>query len=171
MHFCRLVELDFLTSAPMQFSNFVELAVTPQELWQVLERADTWPRWAGVIKKVTYTSPAPHGVGTTRTVQMLGGLRGDEKFLAWEPGAHMAFRFEAASLKELTAFLEDYRIVATPTGCRLTWALSMELSGASRHFTPLSRPITNLMFKRYLSRLQRLVAAGVPAQAGRAASA
>jgi hypothetical protein len=47
--------------------------------------------WATVITKVTWTSPEPHGVGTTRVVNMRGGIVGDEQYLAWEPYAHTAF--------------------------------------------------------------------------------
>jgi hypothetical protein len=32
-------------------------------------------------------------VGTTRTVDMLGGIVGDEEYLVWEPFTRMAFRF------------------------------------------------------------------------------
>ena len=34
-------------------------------------------RWASVITKVTWTSPEPRGVGTTRVVEMRGGIVGD----------------------------------------------------------------------------------------------
>ncbi|WP_232676061.1 SRPBCC family protein [Nocardioides sp. R-C-SC26] len=162
MYPCERVELDWLDRAPARFSNTVSLAITPAQAWEVLERADTWPRWASVITDVEYTSPQPFGVGTTRVVTMRGGIIGDEEFLAWDPGAHMAFRFNSSSVKQLGAFLEDYRIVATPSGCDLTWSLGQSLSGASKVMLPVSRPITDLMFRRFLRNLRRLTADGVP---------
>ncbi len=163
LHPCRPVELDYLQAAPAVFSNSVDIALTPEELFEVLARADTWPRWASVITDVEYTSPEPHGVGTTRVVTMRGGIVGDEEFLAWEPGRHLAFRFNASSTSALSAFLEDYRIEPTATGCRLTWTLAQELAGPSRVFAPLTGPLCNLAFRRFLKNLQRLTAAGVPA--------
>jgi hypothetical protein len=46
---------------------------------------------------VTWTSPEPRGVVTARTVDMRGGIVGNEEFLAWEPFTRMAFRFNECS--------------------------------------------------------------------------
>ncbi|WP_176707016.1 SRPBCC family protein, partial [Mycobacterium malmoense] len=87
---CEHVDLSFIDSAPFVFRNSVDLAITPEQLFEVLADAQAWPRWASVITKVTWTSPEPRGVGTTRVVEMRGGIVGNEEFLAWEPFSHMA---------------------------------------------------------------------------------
>jgi hypothetical protein len=94
---CERVGLDFIDNAPFRFVSTVDLAIT----------------------KVTWTSPQPHGVGTTRTVDMRGGIVGGEEFLSWEPYTHMAFRFNEASSGTIAAFAEDYRVVPTAGGCHL----------------------------------------------------
>lgn len=152
---CERVDLDFLRSAPQRFSNSVDLAIAPEELFGVLADADAWPQWATVITKVTWTSPEPHGVGTTRLVNMRGGIVGSEEFLAWEPGRHMAFRFNESSTSALAAFAEDYRIEPTPQGCRLTWSLANRLTGPARLVAPVTGPLTNLAFRRFLGNLRR----------------
>src|SRR5690625_3524987 len=141
MYPCEQVGLDFLERAPQRFSNSVDLAVTPEQVWEVLADAEAWPHWASVITNVTWTSPQPHGVGTTRTVDMRGGIVGNEEFLAWEPARHMAFRFNESSTSSLAVFVEDYRIEATPQGCRLTWTLANRLSGPAKLFSPVSAPL------------------------------
>jgi hypothetical protein len=63
---------------------------------------------------------------------MRGGIVGDVgvpparggEYLAWEPHSHMAFRFNEASTGSIAAFAEDYRIVTTANGCRLTWVMA-----------------------------------------------
>jgi carbon monoxide dehydrogenase subunit G len=165
LHPCQKVGLDWLDHAQSRFSNSVDVALSPDELFGVLARADTWPRWAKVIKHVEYTSPEPHGVGTTRVVTMAGGMVGDEEFLAWEPGRQMAFRFNTSATKTLHAFLENYLLEPIAGGTRLTWELGMETGGPSKLFAPISTPITNLMFRRFLKNLQELCADGVPAVA------
>jgi len=97
MHACERVGLEFIDSAPFRFVSTVELAITPEQVFEVLSDAESWPQWATAITKVTWTSAEPFGVGTTRTVDMRGGIVGDEEFLAWEPYSHMAFRFNDAS--------------------------------------------------------------------------
>ena len=111
--------------------------------------------WAKAITKVTWTSPLPPQVGSTRTVDMLGGLVGDEEFLVWEPNTQMAFRFYASSEKNVVAFAENYDVVETSAGCHLTWTLAMEVSGPSRVVLPLTKPALNLGFRLFLRNLRR----------------
>jgi hypothetical protein len=71
---CERVDVDFTETAPYRFTNSVDLAIAPQQLFEVLADAESWPHWASVITNVTWTSPEPRGVGTTRTVDMRGGI-------------------------------------------------------------------------------------------------
>jgi len=158
MYPCERVELSFIQSAPFRFSNSVDLAITPEQLFEVLADADSWPRWAKVITKVTWTSPEPYGVGTTRVVDMRGGLTGDEEFLAWEPYTYVAFRFNSCSNKAVAAFAEEYRVVETPGGCRLTWTMAQKPNGPARFGLVLGGPLMNLSFKWFLANLRRYTA-------------
>mgnify|MGYP006357626257 FL=1 len=154
LHPCDRVGLDFVDSAPSRFANSVELNITPQQLFEVLADADSWPRWAKVITNVEWTTPEPRGVGTTRLVTMRGGLLGSEEFLAWDEHRMMAFRFNEASEKRTKAFAERYDAVATDTGCRLTWTMAMEVTGVARHTLGLSKPVLNATFRRFLKNLR-----------------
>lgn len=155
MHACERVGLDFIESAPYRFVSTVDLNITPEQLFEVLADADSWPQWATVITKVTWTSPEPRGVGTTRTVHMRGGIVGDEEFLAWQPHSHMAFRFNEASTNSIAAFAEDYRVVQTPGGCHLTWVMAMKPNGvAARVGMALGRPVMGWMFQKFLYNLR-----------------
>ncbi|MEU0539112.1 SRPBCC family protein [Nocardia sp. NPDC005978] len=156
LHPCRPVDLTFIATAPHRFANTVELNVTPAQVFEVLAEADSWPLWASVITGVTWTSPAPHGVGTTRTVRMRAGMVGNEEFLAWNPNTHMAFRFNESGTSGITAFAEDYRIVPTATGCRLTWTLAMSGDKPTDISLRLFAPVMNLTFRRFLRNLRTL---------------
>ena len=123
---CERVELDFIDRAPFRFVSTVDLAITGEQLFEVLSDETSWPHWATVITNVEWTSPEPRGVGTTRTVTMRGHIVGDEEFLAWEPFSHMAFRFNTSTSNAISAFAEDYRVVETADGCHLTWVMAMK---------------------------------------------
>ncbi|BBY21199.1 SRPBCC family protein [Mycobacterium stomatepiae] len=155
MHPCERVDLDFIETAPFRFRNSVDLAITPEQVFDVLADADAWPRWASVITKVTWTSPEPRGVGTTRIVEMRGGITGDEEFLAWEPFTHMAFRFNQCSTAAVAAFAEDYRVEVIPGGCRLTWTMAQKPAGPARLAMVVVGPLLNLGLRRFLSNLRR----------------
>jgi uncharacterized protein YndB with AHSA1/START domain len=126
------VDASFTESAPYRFTNSVDLAISPEQVFEVLADAESWPHWASVITNVTWTSAEPRGVGTTRTVDMRGGIVGDEEYLIWEPFSRMTFRFNNCSTKAVAAFAEDYRVEATPGGCRLTWTLAQKPLGPAK---------------------------------------
>jgi carbon monoxide dehydrogenase subunit G len=152
---CERVELNFIETAPYRFVSTVDLTITPEQLWEVLDDAESWPHWATVITKVTWTSPEPHAVGTTRVVRMRGGIVGDEEYLAWEPHSHMAFRFNEASSGSIKAFAEDYRIKPTADGCHLTWVMAMQPNGAvARLGMSLGRPVMSWLFQKFLYNLR-----------------
>ncbi|MGD1112405.1 MAG: SRPBCC family protein [Mycobacterium sp.] len=153
MHACERVDLDFIDNAPSVFRNSVDLAITPEQLFEVLADAESWPRWAPVITKVTWTSPEPRGVGTSRTVKMRG-IVGDEEFIAWEPFSHMAFRFNACSTRSVAAFAEDYRVQVIPGGCRLTWTMAQKPAGPARLAMVVVGPLLNLGLRRFLRNLR-----------------
>lgn len=155
MKACERVSVDFIDNAPFRFVSTVDLAITPEQLFEVLADAESWPQWATVITKVTWTSPEPRGVGTTRTVHMRGGIVGDEEFLAWQPYSHMAFRFNEASSGSIAAFAEDYRVVKTPGGSHLTWVMAMKPNGVgARIGMTLGRPVMGWMFQKFLYNLR-----------------
>jgi Polyketide cyclase / dehydrase and lipid transport len=155
MFSCERVDVSFTETAPYRFCNSVDLAITPEQLFEVLADAESWPHWASVITKVTWTSPEPRGVGTTRTVDMRGGIVGDEEFLVWEPFTRMAFRFNECSTRAVAAFAEDYRVEVIPGGCRMTWTLAQQPAGPAKLAMFVARPLLNLAFRRFLANLRR----------------
>jgi len=46
-------------------------------------------------------------------------------------------------------------VVETPTGCRLTWTLALDVVGAARLSMPLAKPVNNLAFRWFLKNLRR----------------
>ncbi|MGB3486201.1 MAG: SRPBCC family protein [Mycobacterium sp.] len=153
---CEHVDLGFIETAPHRFVSTVDLAVTPEQLFEVLSDETSWPQWATVITKVDWTSPKPFGVGTTRTVHMRGHIVGDEEFLAWEPFSHMAFRFNQSTSAYIAAFAEDYRVRPTEQGCHLTWVMAIKSNGVAGNLGMLAgRPVMSWLFQRFLHNLRR----------------
>ena len=161
---CELVDLDFIAHAPFRFVSTVDLTITPEQLFEVLGDAESWPRWATVITKVVWTSPEPRGVGTTRTVSMRGHIVGDEEFIAWEPHSHMAFRFNQSTSNAVAAFAEDYRVVETSNGCHLTWVMAMKPAGLVARLGMLAgQPVMGWLLQRFLHNLDRYCKQRFPA--------
>jgi hypothetical protein len=110
-----------------------EYPIAAHGLFGLFEEGATWSEFFPVIRKVEWTSPRPFGVGTTRTVTVIGGVRLDEVFWAWKPGAQMGFAITAASNRAFQGLVELYDFLPLDDGrCTLRWEMGMELSGPMR---------------------------------------
>ena len=107
-----------------------------------LEDGEAWPVWLDPVKSVTWTSPKPFGVGTTRDIT-LGPTRRpaviSEEFYLWEDGVVMGFFFASGALPVFDAFAEEWRV--TPTGadsCELEWRYGIDLAGPLKYVSSLA---------------------------------
>ena len=151
---CTPVGLEFLEQTSNVFKAEEVVRASPEAIFEVFEDARSWTVWALPIQKVEWTSPKPFGVGTTRSVHMMGGMVGYEEFIAWEPGKRMAFTFVGCSKQATEKFLEDYRVTDLGNGsCRVEWYMAMETRGFSRHMMWMTRPLMRFanrrMFKKF----------------------
>lgn len=135
-----------------------EYPVAAEQLFALLEEGATWCEFFPVIREVEWTSPRPFGVGTTRIVTVIGGVRLDETFWAWKPGSRMGFAITAASNRALQGLAELYDILPLDDGrCKLRWEMGIELSGPMR-VAERSMPSSLLRTQGWcMKRLERLV--------------
>ena len=123
---CRRVDLDFIESAPLRFVNEVEIDAFPDDVFKVLADADAWPRFLKDAVRATWTSPAPHGVGSNR-ILVLKGMTALEHFIAWEPGKRFAFCVLEITAPLVRAICEDYRLELAGSGkTRFTYVVACE---------------------------------------------
>ena len=121
------VDETFFGSAPVLLSETFEIARPAADVWAELTADDTLS-WCRIIDKVTWTSPRPFGVGTTRTVKALkGGNVIDEHYFRWEEGRRKSFYVVEASAPLFKRFAEDYLVEpVSDSSCRFTWAIAYE---------------------------------------------
>jgi hypothetical protein len=54
---CEPVGMDFIDHAPFRFVSKIDLAITREQLFDVLADETSWPQWATVITNVEWSSP------------------------------------------------------------------------------------------------------------------
>lgn len=152
----RTIDLDYAAAAPFCFLNEAVLPAPPERVWAVLT-GDTWQHWFKDFVSVAWTSPPPHGVGSTREVK-LKPLSVRETFLAWEPGRRFSFRADEITLPLVTAFMEDLTLTPREGGTHLSWRVSYTPRLGMRLIHPVARMIFGGMFKTTLANLGRYLA-------------
>jgi carbon monoxide dehydrogenase subunit G len=106
------------------FSNTIEIAATPGDVWQRLADHVTWSEWFPSLDKVEVTG-APAGIGGKRRVTV-SRLPLDEEFTAWTEEEQFAFAIVKSPLLFVAALAEDIRLEATDSGCRITYRQGIE---------------------------------------------
>ncbi|MBB4135508.1 SRPBCC family protein [Gordonia humi] len=141
---------QFYDTAPMRYQIDVALPVASETAWAEFTRQNTLD-WCRALTSVTFTSPEPHGVGTTRSVVLAPGVvKMDEEFFIWDEDPATStyrhgFRGIRANIPGLRRFGEYTEVSPADHGCRLIWKFAMELGGAGLP-SFLSSPIANGAF-------------------------
>jgi hypothetical protein len=144
---CEPVDESFFESAPVRMRARFEVARPAAEVWGELtgERPLYWCR---ILQRVTWTSPRPFEVGTTREVKALWGancLR--EHYFRWEEGRQHSFYVVEATAPLASRFAEDYLV--EPTGessCRFTWAIAFEPKALALPGLPVTKALLRTLY-------------------------
>lgn len=143
---CRPVDASFFDTAPMRFTNVVELDAAPERVFAIFDDENSWPQWFRAIHKVVWTSNRPHGLGATRTV-MLAMVTADERFFRWEQDRGFSFYLTGVSLPLAHAFAEDYQLEeVVPGKTRFTYRVAIEPRLALAVGGPIARNYFGSMF-------------------------
>jgi hypothetical protein len=129
-------------------ADTMEISQQADRVWVDLTSDETLS-WCRLLAGVTWTSPRPFGVGTTRTVRTpLGALALKEVYFRWEEQRRKSFYVAEASAPLFRRFAEDYLVEETsPTSCRFTWTVAFEAPPAARPGNPINRLITRSLFR------------------------
>jgi hypothetical protein len=139
---------SFFASAPFVHRYPVDLAVPPDTVWSSLTSDRSMWDWRLPIKRLTWTSPRPFGVGTTREVILSGGSFGiRERYFRWEDGRRMSFVATECDRRLLRRFAEDYLVESRPGGSRFTWTIALEPTPRLHRLFRVTDPLNSLFLR------------------------
>jgi hypothetical protein len=138
----------FFTSAPHRHSYPVDLPVPPEWVWAALTSDESLSAWRLPVKSLTWTSPRPFGVGTTREVVLSASMLSiRERFFRWEEGSRMSYFATECNRNLLRRFAEDYVVEERPGGSRFTWTIATEPTPKARLLFTVSDPLNALAYR------------------------
>jgi hypothetical protein len=139
---------EFFTSAPHVFHYQKRFAATPEQVWESLTSDQSLAPWGPMVKKVTWTSPRPFGVGTTRDVVAPGGSTMRERYFRWDEGKSHAFYVYKSALPFFKRFAEDYVVESDGAETLFTWTVAIEPKHAFRLPLKMLAPVLKAGFGR-----------------------
>jgi hypothetical protein len=142
------VEEAFFETAPVRLSETFEIPQTAAQVWDDLTNENPLS-WCRLLRSITWTSPRPFGVGTTRTARTIGNASViNERYFRWEEGRRQSFYVLESSVPLFRSWAEDYLVEPTSeTACRFTWTIAIEPYLATRPATPLNRLLLSTLFR------------------------
>jgi hypothetical protein len=159
-HALKPADASVFVDAPIVYRFPARLPVPPERVWESLASDRSLWDWNLGVKRLTWTSPRPFGVGTTREVVLpLGAMTVREEFFRWDEGKGYSFYVAETDRPVVEQFAEDYVIEPDGDGSLFTWTIALE---PKRALLPLMRaagPLNRAAFgqvpraaKRYFAR-------------------
>jgi uncharacterized protein YndB with AHSA1/START domain len=108
---------------------------------------ESWPAWFPNVRRATYTSPPPFGVGAIREAHVRG-TRWIEEMIAWDDGRRWAWTVLRASVPFAKAQVECFEFADAGAGTRIRWTLALEPRLVAR----LGAPFASGAIRRLLAR-------------------
>lgn len=151
------VELPFFADAPKIVRNAVLIAAPRSAVFDAIATDPAgWGNWfPGFTGDGHWETPAPHGVGSKRTVRAFRTTY-RETILAWEAGERFTFRVDAANTRIFAALAEDYRLTDEGSGTLLTWTVAYRPALALRAAAPVAPLIFRSIAVRAAAGLTRV---------------
>jgi len=142
------VDAAFLYTAPFRLTDAFDIPRAAAEVWGDLtvEKPLSWCR---LLRDITWTSPRPFGVGTTRRARTIGNASViEERFFRWEEGRRQSFYALESNLPLFRSLAEDYLVESTSeAACRFTWTIAIEPHPAARTANPINRLMLSTLFR------------------------
>ncbi|MFF8606688.1 SRPBCC family protein [Streptomyces sp. NPDC015346] len=147
----ELVELGFVSTAPVRLVFTAELAAPPSAVHRSLaEEVGSWPSWFRAVVSAT-----PTGGGTGRTVRLRGGVFFQETIMSRESDTRYAYRVDETNAPAVRAMLEEWVLSPVGSGTRVRWTMAADGPSAFRTAMRLARPGVGLSFRDAMRRLDR----------------
>jgi hypothetical protein len=142
------VEESFFDAAPFRLAESFDIPRAAAQVWEELTGENPLS-WCRLLRDITWTSPRPFGVGTTRTARMIGNASVlHERFFRWEEGHRQSFYVLEANLPAFRRFAEDYLVEPlSEAACRFTWTIAIEPRPATRPANPVNRLLLSTLFR------------------------
>jgi hypothetical protein len=137
---------EFFESAPHVFTYQKRFAASPQAVWDQLTSDASIAAWGPAVKRLTWTSARPFGVGTTRDVVAPGGATMRERFFRWEEGRRHSFAVYESTLPIFRRFAEDYLVELDGNDTLFTWILAIDAKSAAALPVKLLAPVIRAAF-------------------------
>jgi polyketide cyclase/dehydrase/lipid transport protein len=140
------------TEATHAYRYPARFAAPPERVWASLTSDDSVKAWGLGVRRLTWTSPRPFGVGTTREVVLpLGAMTLREEFSRWDEGRGYAFFVTETDRPGWRSFAENYELEPDGDGTLFTWTIAFEPKGplapAMRLFAPVNKTACGLLVK------------------------
>jgi hypothetical protein len=102
---------SFFVDAPHRVVVDVTVNRPAADVWTELTEDNPMASYCRALSSITWTSPRPFGVGTTRTARILGGLITlDEYYSTWDEGRRKVFVGVRVMPPVLRRVAEEYLI-------------------------------------------------------------
>jgi hypothetical protein len=146
----------FFDTAPHIFRYEKHYAAPPQRVWESMTSDESLAAWSATVSSLTWLSPRPFAVDSTREVALAPGLvRVRERYFRWDEGHGNSFYVYEANVPLFRRFAENYVLTPDGAGTRYTWTVAIEPKSALALPFKAIAPVLKAAFGRMAADGQR----------------
>ncbi len=146
-HEMQPTDETFFDTAPYVYRFPIDLPVPAERVWESLTSDRSVAAWGPGVQSLTWTSPRPFRVGTTREVVLpLHSITVREEYFRWDDGKGYSFYAREANRPVLRRMAENYELEPTATGCLFIWTFAVEPTAKTSMLLKLGSPVNKLAF-------------------------
>jgi hypothetical protein len=144
------VDAGVFATASQIYRYPIRLQVSPARVWESIASDESLAAWGLGVRRLTWTTPRPFGVGTTREVVLpLNSMTVREHFFRWDEGAGYSFYVYETNRPGIRQFAENYEIEADGSGALLTWTIAIEPTPRAARVIKALGPINKRSFGQF----------------------
>lgn len=112
-------------TAASRFTHVIDVPAPRERVWEALAADDAIVAWSPLVTGISWLTPRPFAVGTSRIVTLgHGAVALRERFYRWDEGERMTFTVDAASRPGFEYFAEDLKLEDAGNATKLTWTFA-----------------------------------------------
>jgi carbon monoxide dehydrogenase subunit G len=148
----RRESLGFLERAPVVHVAEAAIAAPRRAVFDALADPQGWARWFPGVRRASYTTSPPFGVGTIREADVRG-TRWVEEMIEWQAPTRWAWTVLRSSVPFARAQVELFELMESAGGTRVRWSLALEPRLLARLTAPLAARTTLRLLRQAMANL------------------
>lgn len=127
---------EWVDEAPIQILETRTINAPASAIWKLLEDNEGWAEWFPGFRDSTFITPAPHTVGSVRSVHQ-DQFKVREEITQWTPNQAWGMTVIEMNVPVVAAMAENVQLIEQGATTEVRWHIGVQVSRWARPIGPI----------------------------------